>query len=112
MATATNVDDDLWNDFHRLVNMSSRELRDWLRTRSAEPDHEELPDQSGSDTGQHVLRLLGKRRSDVTAEDAALMRRVVRRIERERGTDPEPTAGDAPWRRRLMTLGHDPLKPI
>jgi hypothetical protein len=31
---------------------------------------------------------------------------------RERGADPEPTAGDGPWRRRPMTLGHDPLKPI
>ena len=27
----TEVDDDLWQEFHDVVNMTSRELRDWLR---------------------------------------------------------------------------------
>jgi hypothetical protein len=26
------VDDSLWNEFHRVVNMTSRELEDWLRS--------------------------------------------------------------------------------
>lgn len=50
------VDDELWEDFHRVVNMSSRELD-------------------------------------------------------ERREDLEPTAGEAHWRHRLMTIGHDPLEP-
>ena len=29
------VDDELWDEFHRVVNMTSRELGDWLRTRDA-----------------------------------------------------------------------------
>jgi hypothetical protein len=24
----------------------------------------------------------------------------------------EPTAGDEAWRHRMMTIGHDPLKPV
>lgn len=44
----TRVDDELWNEFHRVVNMSSRELGEWLRTRSAQPDAERFPDQSGT----------------------------------------------------------------
>ena len=32
----TPVEEDLWNEFHRVVNMTSRELRDWLRVRSAD----------------------------------------------------------------------------
>ncbi len=39
------------------------------------------------------------------------MRRVVDEIRAERREDLEPTAGEAHWRHRLMTLGHDPLKP-
>lgn len=109
---AVHVDDDLWDRFHQLVNMSSRELRDWLRTRSAEPDRERFPDQAGTTTGQHVLHVLGKRRTDLTEDDARLMRRVVQRIESQRGTEPEPKAGDDSWRWRLMSLGHDPLKPV
>jgi hypothetical protein len=104
------VDDDLWKEFHRVVNMTSRELADWLRTLSARPDGEELPDQAGTPTGQDVLGILRKRRTDLNPADVRVMRRVVDRIHAERRADLEPTAGQAGWRRRLMTLGHDPLK--
>ena len=30
---AAHVDDALWDEFHTLVNMTSRELRDWLAHR-------------------------------------------------------------------------------
>ena len=32
------VDDELWDEFHRVVNMTSRELEDWLRTQAADED--------------------------------------------------------------------------
>jgi hypothetical protein len=104
-------DDDLWDEFHRVVNMTSRELQDWLRTEGAGQDVEELPDEAGPLTGRHVVDILGKRRTDLTSDDLAVMQRVVDRINRERRADLEPTAGDDAWRHRLMDLGHDPLKP-
>jgi hypothetical protein len=107
----SRVDDELWNEFHRVVNMSSRELSDWLRTRSAEPDTEALPDQAGTPTGQQVLGILRKRRTDMDEHDVRVMRSVVDRVLAERRDDLEPTQGQASWRRRLMSLGHDPLKP-
>ncbi|HYH29821.1 MAG TPA: DUF3140 domain-containing protein [Pseudonocardia sp.] len=107
-----DVDDELWDEFHRVVNMTSRELGDWLRTRDAGEDTEELPDQAGTPTGQEVLGILGKRRVDLTAEDEHVMRRVVERVHAQRRDDLEPTAGQAGWRHRLMSLGHDPLKPV
>ena len=30
-----DVDDELWDEFHRVVNMNSRELEEWLRTQAA-----------------------------------------------------------------------------
>jgi Protein of unknown function (DUF3140) len=106
-----DVDDELWDEFHRVVNMTSRELADWLRTRDAGEDAEELPDQAGTPTGQQVLAILGKRRQDLTPHDTDVMRRVVDRVHSQRRDDLEPTAGQAGWRHRLMSLGHDPLKP-
>lgn len=103
--------DELWDEFHTVVNMTSRELGDWLRVRAADEVGEELPDRAGTETGQHVLRLLSRRKTDVDADDVALMQRVVDRVRSERREDLEPTAGEAHWRHRLMTLGHDPLKP-
>lgn len=108
---AETVDDVLWDDFHTVVNMTSRELSDWLRTRAAGEDAEELPDRTGSPTGQEVLAVLGKRRGDLTSTDALVMRRVVERVREQRREDLEPVAGQASWRHKLMTLGHDPLKP-
>lgn len=104
-------DDALWNEFHRVVNMTSRELSEWLRTRSAGTDVEELPDQAGTRTGQQVLHVLGKRRTDLDDGDLRVMQKVVDRVHAERRDDLEPTAGQSGWRHRLMSIGHDPLKP-
>ena len=105
------VDDDLWQDFHRVVNMTSPELRDWLRVQGADEETEDLPDHSGSHLGHRVLAILGKRRADVTRDDVDVMEQVVERVMSQRREDLEPTAGEAAWRRRLMNVGHDPLKP-
>lgn len=103
--------DTLWDEFHRVVNMTSHELEEWLRTRSADENSETVPDQAGTPTGQEVLRVLRKRRTDLTTEDVKVMRKVVERVREQRREDLEPTAGEMHWRHRLMSIGHDPLKP-
>lgn len=107
----SDIDDDLWDEFHRVVNMTSRELSDFLRSRSAAEDSEEVPDQAGTQTGQKVLQILAKRRTDLNDDDIRVMRNVVDRVHDERRDDLEPAAGEAHWRHRLMSIGHDPLKP-
>ncbi|WP_082983259.1 DUF3140 domain-containing protein [Mycobacterium sp. 1423905.2] len=110
MSGHVEVDPALWEEFHRVVNMSSRELSEWLRTRSADEDAEELPDRAGTKTGRGVLKVLQKRRVDLDEEDERIMRKVVDRVHAERSDEMEATAGSEDWRHRLMTLGHDPLK--
>jgi hypothetical protein len=107
----TVVDDITWENFHRVVNMTSRELRDWLAVEGAGEESEALPDQAGPPLGHRVLEILGKRRSDVTPDDVAVMRRVVDRVVGKRGEELEGRIDDDRERRRLMDVGHDPLKP-
>ena len=109
----TQMDDreGLWNEFHVVVNMTSRELRNWLRTRSAGEEAEPLPDAAGSDTGQRVIEILSKRKQDLTDDDIRVMQRVIDTVRSERRDDLEPTAGQAAWRHRLMSMGNDALKP-
>ena len=107
----TEIDDELWEDFHGAVNMTSRELQEWLTTDAAGTDREAYPDQAGDERSRAVLDILSKRRTDLTADDAEVMRSVVAEIRAERGDEPEPTAGEDEWRHRLMSIGHDPLKP-
>src|SRR5438094_10637077 len=90
-AMSADVDDELWTEFHRVVNMTSRELEDWLRTRDAGPEAEPLPDQAGTPTGHEVLGILRKRRSDVDTHDTEVMRKVVDRVHAQRRDDLEPT---------------------
>lgn len=110
MAEST-VDDVLWEDFHTVVNMTSRELQEWLAVAGAGEQTEDVPDRAGSHLGQRVLEILGKRRVDLTHDDAEVMQKVVDKVTSQRREDLEPTAGDDAWRRRLMSIGHDPLKP-
>ncbi|MPY78231.1 MAG: DUF3140 domain-containing protein [Actinophytocola sp.] len=104
------MDNALWDEFHHVVNMTSRELSEWLRTESATPDDEELPDRAGTETGRHVLHVLRKRKADLTADDVEVIRYVVDQVHAQRRADLEPVQGDAAWRHALMDIGHDPLR--
>ncbi|MFJ4620921.1 DUF3140 domain-containing protein [Streptomyces sp. NPDC088812] len=106
--------DALWEEFHRVVNMTSQELAAWLRVRDAGENTESLPDEAGTPTGQHVLAILQKRRTDLTDDDIRVMHRVVDTVTAQTDPESEPeteSADDTHRRHRLMTIGHDPLKP-
>jgi hypothetical protein len=106
------VSDELWTDFHTVVNMTSRELEEWLRTDSARETAEDLPDQAGGDISRRVVEILGKRRTDLDERDIQVMRQVTDTVRGQRNAELDTKAGDAKWRYRLMALGHDPLKPV
>ncbi|MEU6477341.1 DUF3140 domain-containing protein [Streptomyces sp. NPDC047017] len=109
----SRVDDTLWEDFHRVVNMTSQELAGWLRVRDSGELTEPLPDAAGPALGRHVLAILQKRRTDLTDTDVTAMREVIGRVTSQADVENEPEpeqAGDSGRRHRLMTLGHDPLK--
>ena len=108
---SSGVTDELWEEFHRVVNMTSRELSEWLMVQSTNEEGELPAEPTVSETGQQVVRILGKRRTDLTSDDVAVMEKVVRKVYDERREDLEPTAGQAAWRHKLMSIGHDPLKP-
>ncbi|MCP9946991.1 DUF3140 domain-containing protein [Streptomyces somaliensis] len=112
MAASDQISAELWDEFHAVVNMTSRELQEWLSTQAAGEETEELPDRAGPRTGRRVLEILGKRRTDLTEDDIAVMRRVCEVVRSQRDADLEPEAGGTDWRHGLMDIGHDPLKPV
>jgi hypothetical protein len=108
---AAEVTEKFWNEFHTVVNMTSRELEDWLRTQAAGEDAEEVPDQAGPATGRRVLEILGKRPADLTEDDVQVMREVIDTVRAQRVPELDTKPGDTEWRHRMMDIGHDPLKP-
>lgn len=89
--------------------MSGHELRTWLLTQaSGEVAFPAEPDLNLPSLGEAVVEVLNKRRADVQDSDLEVMHEVVQ-VARGELADPRPE--EEAWRHRLMTIGHDPLKP-
>ncbi|RZS89974.1 FliG-like protein [Motilibacter rhizosphaerae] len=104
--------DALWQEFHDLVTMDSRELREFLRSDAAGEEGEALPGQEGA-LGDSVAAVLSKRKTDLTDDDVDTMRTVVEQIRGaypDGDTDATIDLTDGAKRHWLMSLGHDPLK--
>jgi hypothetical protein len=102
----------VWEAFHEVVNMNSEELRTWLLVDAANEDAFPAdPDLGLAELGRRVVDILRKRKVDLTDADVAAMREVVDFVEKALITPPTEEAANARWRRSLMNVGHDPLKP-
>jgi hypothetical protein len=107
----SHISDELWNEFHEVVNMTSRELSDWLRTEATGEDGRATEGLPELEVGESVVAILAKRRTDLTPDDVDTMQHVVDQVRTIRGDEPEPEAYDDATRRALMLFGHDPLRP-
>lgn len=101
--------EEVWEQFHSVVNMTSRELLDWL---GVEPDVRVTPGPpEPAPLGMAVVSILAKRRTDLTSSDLDAMRRVIEIVTEETaGEPPEKVAADERRRHRLLNVGHDVLK--
>lgn len=99
--------DELWDRFHAVVNMTSRELGEWV---GVEPDVSPGP-QEPPPLGMAVVSILGKRRTDLTADDVEVMRKVIDIVDEETtGVPPDQLAASERRRHRLRNIGHDVLR--
>ena len=98
--------------FHDVVNMSARELSDWLQTEeSQQVGQKDDGDESiGHESGRRIVTILGKKRSEYTEGDIAHMRRVVSYVHRHTAQRPDGDIEHTRWRYSLMNWGNDPLK--
>lgn len=105
----------VWVEFHELVNMPSPALRDWLAASEevigqvAPGVPREVPDGDLPSLGWRVVDILSRRKSDLTTDDASVMREVMEIIQDRLDNPPPNGVDDDKWRQELMLLGHDPL---
>jgi Protein of unknown function (DUF3140) len=105
-------DEQVVEVFDEAVNMSSKELEEWLETEeSKEVGQKDGGGESkGHESGRKIVEVLRKDKSDYTDEDVEHMRRVVSYIHRHQAQRPKGDVEDSNWRYSLMNWGHDPLK--
>ncbi len=112
-ARGSNVAKDqaqIQEEFFDLVNMTSRQLSEWLETDEAESVGQDSGDgeSKGHKSGRRILAL--KEKDGFTDDDFEHMNKVVSYIKRHSAQRPSGDVKESDWRYSLMNWGHDPCK--
>ena len=111
----TDIDrDKVRREFGSLVNMTAGEVERWLRSEDSRKVGWKGADGSaresvGHASGRRIVKILRKRNDQLSADDYALMRKVVGYIRRHSAQRPA-NVYTSRWRYSLMNWGHDPVK--
>lgn len=99
-------------EFEESVNMSRKELEEWLQTDESKSvgQSDDGGESKGHESGRRIVEIKRKNKSGFTDDDVEHMKRVNAYVKRHLGQGPKNDIEDSRWRRSLMNWGHDPLK--
>lgn len=106
--------EQVYADFKEAVNMAPAELEKFLDSDESQ-DVGQKKDGSGEsvghESGRRIIEIKRKKKTDLTDEDYAHMKKVVGYVHRHlKQGGPDKDVEHSPWRYSLMNWGHDPLK--
>jgi len=112
--TAKLDPDKVRKDFAEAVNMTAGEIKKWLKTRESrvvgfKGADGKARESVGHASGRRIVAILGKKKTELTDDDLAHMRKVVGYVRRHSAQRPE-NIYTSRWRYSLMNWGHDPTK--
>ena len=110
--SASSISDDVYAQFKKDVNMTASELEKWLKTDESKNagQHKDGGESTGHQSGEHIVRILHKKKADLTPDDEHQMHRVHSYVSRHSAQRPHGDVKDTTWRHSLMNWGHDPLE--
>lgn len=105
-------DDQTRKDFDEAVNMTASELKKWLDTDESKSvgQKKDGGESTGHESGRHIVRILEKKKADLTDDDLKHMRKVVGYVKRHSAQKPKGDIHDTDWRYSLMNWGNDTEK--
>ena len=113
MAQAEGLD-EVWDDWQQAVNMTPKELEDWLETddsKSVGDTGGKGAESTGHASGRRIVQILRTKKADLTDSDVEHMRKVVGYVHRHaKQGGPEHDKAHSKWRYSLMNWGNDPVK--
>jgi hypothetical protein len=115
MADSDTKQDDTkqtWDDFHEVVNMTAPELQRWLGSDDSKSVGQKSGggESTGHESGRRIVEILKAKKSNLSDDDYAHMRKVVGYARRHLAQRPSGDIEDSAWRYSLMNWGHDPVK--
>jgi hypothetical protein len=104
--------DEVWDDWQDAVNMTAKQLEDWLETDESKSvgQSDGGGEATGHKSGRRIVGILRATKGDLTDDDVRHMRKVVGYVHRHLGQRPSCDVEDTRWRYSLMNWGHDPMK--
>ena len=105
---------EVWDDWTSAVTMTAGELEKWLQTEESRSVGDTSGTSGGGEStghasGRRIVEVLRSKKTDLTADDAEHMRKVVGYVRRHLAQRPAGDVTDTRWRYSLMNWGHDPL---
>jgi hypothetical protein len=98
-------------EFEDAVNMTPKELEEWLRTDESKSVGQGEGGSKGHESGRRIVEIKNKKKSEYTDDDLEHMNKVTSYVHRHLGQGPKKqNVEDSKWRYSLMNWGHDPLK--
>ena len=103
---------DAYTAFKQDVNLTISELEHWLKTEESKSVGQDSGEGEsiGHQSGEHIIRILRKKKADITPDDEAHMHKVHAYVSRHSAQRPHGDIEHSRWRYSLMNWGHDPLK--
>ena len=99
-------------EFDDAVNMTASELEKWLGSDESKSVGQKSGggESTGHESGRRIIKILKAKKSDLSDDDYAHMRKVVGYTKRHLAQRPSGDVKDSAWRYSLMNWGHDPAK--
>ncbi len=106
--------DEVWDDFTGAVNMTPTQLERWLESDESQAvgQKDGGGESTGHESGRRIVMILRTKRSELTEDDAAHMKKVVGYVTRHTAQRPhksEDELAHTKWAASLENWGHDPL---
>jgi len=104
--------DTVRTDFDEAVNMTPKELEDWLETEESQAAGDTGGDgeSTGHKSGRRIVEIKRTKVADLTDDDHAHMRKVVGYVHRHLAQRPSGDVADTTWAHSLKNWGHDPSR--
>jgi hypothetical protein len=109
----TNDNQDTYEEFNNLVNMSPSEIEKWLDSdESGEVGFikEGAKESQGRKSAKKIIEIKRKHKADLTEDDYSHMSKVISYIKRHLAQKPDKDVTETPWRYSLKNWGHEPLQ--
>ena len=106
--------DEVWHDFTTAVNMTPKQLEQWLASDESKAvgQRDGSGESTGHESGRRIVQILQTKKSDLSEDDAAHMKKVVGYVARHTAQRPDKSDDELAhtrWAASLKNWGHDPL---